>query len=606
MKTLLAWVVVGLAVVGGACTGGDSKAGREGRAPQPTATLEPSEGQPETLLGLPVRTLKEADAAPLPEDVALLIESGCWGCDGPAAALERWYRDPSGIVRTEDMFRLPGATAQRPEIGERYITSIAVDGNDILLGLCDGPYCGGVANAAAGAKTSVHHSVDGGVTWDAERTIDGGAFVVDNVAGMPGGIGFGLVRVEAAGELKVLRYPGLEPQPVDLQGQTPAEARFLVPASGPPFVLGSDGVSLYRVGGPTAQYVFSSLPAGATVLDFQFVPRNSTGLVTFTTGDAAYSALVDTNSPPAVTFTAVYRWPGEPPFLHRPQGGFIDGNRWALTVTGTPSVVDLEAETIAPIEEFANRAAGGDRLLVRGVSVGPFARVTVSGTCLNVREAPSLTSPPFACMADGVLLQELGQNADADARRWTFVSAPGGRRGWAASEFLKASGSAPSLGYHPAGTRTGDASFDTIIAALEQRSSVPQSLIAWEQVACEVPPIQGLGGPPECPEGVAGGALLEVITGAACHGYWRSRPPRDEPVQLAIGPESRVYAVVRLDASAYPRADHAIIYTHPERPEFGSAVYLSGGKIVGDSGGCGTSPADWATRGDVVFAPPDS
>ena len=116
----------------------------------------------ETLYDLPVKQLKLGAPVPLPADVALYIESGCFGCDGPVRTLQRVYRGPDGIVRTDELFRLDDALVA----AGKYIISIAPTnaGDDVLLSVCEGPYCGGVGQQAPGAKASVRHSVDGGVT----------------------------------------------------------------------------------------------------------------------------------------------------------------------------------------------------------------------------------------------------------------------------------------------------------------------------------------------------------------------------------------------------------------------------------------------------------
>ena len=616
MKTLtsLAGLALFAALVWG-CLDSESKP-----TPSPASTSEPSEtptpgptAVPETLMGLPVRPLTLGAPLPFPADVALYVESGCWGCDGPAAALQRFYRAANGQVRAEDLFRLPGATVGSPTVGEKYITSLSIDGDDILLAVCEGPYCGGVGNVAAGAKTSIRHSNNGGITFTVESTIDGGVSVVDNYGAFAAtGSGFGLIRIDrVAGSLgsHLAYYPTLETQPINLHGEGPASARILVPADGPPLLLRSDGRSLSRLEGSGVQYDLAALPAGATVQDFQFVPANSRVLVTFTTAEGkAYSALGET-SLSLVEFKEVFRWPKAAPFFHRSNGGFIDERTWVVSVEegrgNVPSVVDLQNATVRPIEELRAQGSGGDRMLVKGVSLGPFARVTGAGagSCLNVRESASLSASSFACYPDGVLLKELGQRRDADGHSWTFVSTPSERQGWAAAEFLESSGAAPSLGYHHAGTRTGNAPVDAIIAALEGNESVPQSLIAWARVPCEPPPIQGIGGPPECPAGTPKDTPIDVISGAACEGYWHMRPSDGSAVRLAVGPSHRLYGVARLPASE--RRELAIVYANPARPEFGSAIYLTDGKIVGDSSGCGTLPSDILGRGtSILFAPP--
>lgn len=591
-----------------------------------TATATP---EPETILGVTVTLLVTGSDIPFPKDAALYIESGCWGCDAPAAALQRIYRDPSGTLRTEDLYRLPGAVIAAPEVDGRYIRSIAAanSGNDLLLSLCESPYCGGVGNMAEGAKTSILHSPDGGITWTKETTLDGDAFVIANFGGGPPiNKRFGLIlriyRPAPAADyvFEVVAYPSLDREPFDLSGMAAVQTRFIVPANGPALVVGDDNVSLNRpeAGPGNAPWPnLTNLPKGSGVVDVQFV-ANGIQATWIAPDGATYTGLAKPGDPAKpLTFDAIYRWPADvqPTFLRYSGGGFLASGEWIPSVSWPglraqiPVVVDFKAGTIRPIAEFRERAQT-DRNLVRAVLNGPFARVTGAGEndCLNVREGPSLSSPPFACYPDGTLLVEQGQRTEADGHNWSYVNTPSGRSGWASQAFLETSGSAPSLNYHPQGTRTGNAAVDAVMSALESGDlEAIAALIGWQQVECEAGPPMGIGGPPECPEGVADGTPIDVIPGAACEGYWHIRVNDGGRANLVIGTADRLYAVIKNDADSFWRgSDTGIVYVNPERPEWGKAVYLANGRIIGDWSGCATSPAEIAERGASVIFPPPS
>ena len=578
-----------------------------------------SAAAPETLLGLPVKPLRVVAPIPLPSGVALYLESGCWGCDGSAAALERVYRAADGVIRTEDLFRLPGATIQKPESGEKYIMSVAAasGGDDILLSVCEGPYCGGVGEQRPGATASIRHTTDGGITWRNEQTFDGGATLIANTGPSPRSFGSGLMSVlirTADGVLRTLlvNYPSRNTDGIELRGQTPQTVRILVPVSGPALLLDTDGVRLFRLNGSLAngpQYDFSALPTGFRVIEFHLI-GNDLGLVAFSDGARMYSAVVDTAAAPKIVFKGVLSWPKERPSFHRPQGGLIDAHTWIVSVGmgggNVPALIDLDAATISPIAELVSRGEAGDRLLITAAKVGPFARVKAVGVgeCVNVRETASLTATAIGCYADGVLLRELGQNKTGDGQAWTLVATPLQNQGWASTSFLETSGTAPSLAYHPAGTRVGDIEIDGIVAALESSADVPQRLIGWQKVACATPPVNGIGGPPECPVDVPDRTPVDVISGSTCEPYWRPRPANDSPLQLTVGPADRLYAVVRRDPKEWPGGDFALIYVAPEHPELGKSVYVTAGRVVGYASGCGTSPAEVLRRGSVVTFPP--
>ena len=99
------------ALVAAACGGGGSKATP---TPSPTApgsataaaTATPTP-EPEKILGVTVTPLVLGSDIPFPKDAALIVESACWGCDVPAAALQRIYRDASGTLRTVGLFLPP-------------------------------------------------------------------------------------------------------------------------------------------------------------------------------------------------------------------------------------------------------------------------------------------------------------------------------------------------------------------------------------------------------------------------------------------------------------------------------------------------------------------
>jgi hypothetical protein len=419
-------------------------------AETPAAT--PTSVVAETLFGLPVKQLKLVAPAPLPDAVVLYIESGCWGCDGPVNALQRVYRGPDGIVRTDDLFRLDGASVA----AGKYISSLAptAGGNDFLMTVCEGPYCGGVGEQAPGAMVSIRHSVDGGIAWVTESTFAGGAVMLANRGLATGGTGSGLMYVLIGGAgFRLVNYPGGGTDGIELRGMASPAAAIFAPANGPPLLRDADGVRFYRLDGSPANapaYDFSALSPQVVVQWLAFPPNGAGPVVTFELGERLVSAAVK-NAASGARFTELFVWPASKPAVYGVYGveGFIDGHTWVAAIgTGSgnvPAIIDFGAGTISPIAELLSRGEAGDRMLVRAVKTGPFARVTGAGAgdCLNVRESPALTAPSFACYADGVLLSELGQRTNADGQEWTLVGTPAGRQGWASTVFLETSGGAP-------------------------------------------------------------------------------------------------------------------------------------------------------------------
>jgi hypothetical protein len=66
-----------------------------------------------------------------------------------------------------------------------------------------------------------------------------------------------------------------------------------------------------------------------------------------------------------------------------------------------------------------------------------WLRVTGAGDCVNVREAPSLSSRVLTCLADDVLVGNRGQRQTADGLDWILVRTPGNQSGWMSVQYLR-------------------------------------------------------------------------------------------------------------------------------------------------------------------------
>jgi hypothetical protein len=593
----------------------------EDPSPKPTATAEatgptatPTPESPSVLMDLPVRTLQPRDNVPLPEGVVLYLESGCWQCDLTIAALQRAYRSHDGEVRIEDLYRLPGATVREPTVDGEYITSIAADddGSAFLIGVCDGgASCGGIGDVNDDARVRFPNSADGGITWKPGATVAGGAFV-EWASGGALDIVVGVItrhfRANPAAEwqFEYAHYPSLETQPFEFRGQDPSEA-YVVTGRWP-LLRDADGVRFYHLqGAPTnpPTFDFSALPAGSTVIDARFAFQSNDLFVTWQLDGSTYSGFTDHIADKPATFSRIFRWPaGSEPSVHPGLGSLIGEDQFVVSIPfgngQVPAIVDFAAFTISPIEELVERARDGDRQFVKAVDTGTFAVVSGAGedSCLNVRERPELGAASFQCYADGVLLSEIGSRTTEDGHEWLYVRTPSDREGWVSAEFLETSGEAQALDFHPVGTRTGNADVDGIIAALERSNEIRDDIIQWTMLACVVEPA-GLGAPPTCPAGVAGGTEVPVLPGGACHGYYRVRGEEDSG-HLAIGPEDRLHAVIPGSAPE----SYVLIYMDRGGP-IAKTVSVVAGKIVADFGGCGHVPSDFIEP-RAIFSLPNS
>ncbi len=140
----------------------------------PASTATPSADSDSQLIdGIEVLPFTVGDEVELPDDVTLIIETGCVNCHCPCVfGLVRVHRDASGEVRTEDLF-VPGRNVDIPG----YIPGafmLSDDASEILVGVCSqGSSCGGLEPASPDAQTALYRSVDGGVTWENVDVLEG-------------------------------------------------------------------------------------------------------------------------------------------------------------------------------------------------------------------------------------------------------------------------------------------------------------------------------------------------------------------------------------------------------------------------------------------------
>jgi hypothetical protein len=103
-----------------------------------------------------------------------------------------------------------------------------------------------------------------------------------------------------------------------------------------------------------------------------------------------------------------------------------------------PAVFDLHSGRIHLITRpFLDAPFPRGRNRVQAVLHGPFARVTGTGSCLNVREEPAADARVLACAAENVLLKLAGDQRVAGGDAWERVITPGGVEGWASAAYLE-------------------------------------------------------------------------------------------------------------------------------------------------------------------------
>lgn len=385
----------------------------------------------------------------IPDNLAFVVETGCWFCEGPAESFVRVYRGLAGEYVSEklvDAEQLGGSSFENSLINRltrRMFLVVCMEGN-----------CGGPGFAHPGAREEAFESTDGGITWtnmgefpldDFPAAFLGKSIILQRITGTPSAeepnTNHYAYEIFPGGE--VVTPPNgddtAQPHSTDLDEiiWTTPDGRLLQP----------DGSLIVRLprdrddGQVAVLSVRGGLHAGLVVVwveeALQDAPHRATVLESSAEEGPTYSISDE-------TYGVVYETVVE---LGKGEQRIVNGYG-TLTGGQLPSVLDGSPEVVHPIEHpfadadfpFANQ-----RNLVVAVQRGPFARVTGTGSCLNLRALPSAASEMLECVADNVLLSDNAHVKSAEDVVWRFVSTPAGNSGWASMEFLEVDPSRPTL-----------------------------------------------------------------------------------------------------------------------------------------------------------------
>ena len=634
---LLALVAVLLA----ACSGGS-----KGRTPTPTGGASDSSpaatasSTPETINGVAATPLRAGKPADIPAGVVLYLEGGCTQCDGPATSLDRVYRDAAGTLHSDRLFERKLRVENGTTYEENYIRTMRVSstGNDIVIGVCDRGYCGGVGNATPDSRTTFYGSNDGGITWKVIGQVAGDTWIVALQGAQA------MVRhayqpeAGAPYRWEIVNLPSGEPAPLD-----PAidlkTATIVTVGDATPLAVSPDGMSLLWLPGPVTSPPFlgPQLPVGSQVLDARFSPGGANlgvALVRWQVvgpdrTDRTYLGIMKERTGKPMTV-----------FIDGPQASISSLGQWLapatlvgnailpaaaldspLAVTGSasaPSLTDLTTGEVRAIEPLIERRLKGDRTRILAAAPGPFVKVVGSGDCLNVRDTTTKGGHPIGCYKDGVLLKDRGETRTADGVTWIGVWAPQEGSlfaGWASAEFLEIAGRDTAVKpiSHPKGTRTGNAPVDAIIHALETGDKEAISrLVRFQTVGCTNE--SGFGGPPKCAPGVTAGTPIDAMPTGGCEGSWVLKEDFLSFERLSRFAEGSkgpgLYAVYQRSIppdQRWPYGEYILVYV--SETNFGQLAHTVGvtdGRIVSTWSGCGTKPEEMQATimGTVVLAPP--
>jgi hypothetical protein len=448
MRKILS-VAVALFLAYGACSDGEPRPATptvtgnvEGSAVSspartPTTVATPSPGA----LPFPnAKTLVAGKPVALPNNVVLYAFDGVW--EGPSTALRRYYTDAAGGLTTDDLI------LSTFDDGGRAFVGMAVGAfGEIAASLCHG-LCYGEPQ-----PVTVVRSDDGGVTWSEVVTVERGWW--DTIEAVEGGEIY-LRGLEPANMFALWRMTSDAAQEIPFPAQvSPNAAVYSGRKDGALVIAGiaedrrtlwdlETGEKLVSIPLPdsvksTSPMGFISTPKG---LRFQVGWLEASGdqyvgFLDLSTG--RFDAIYRLQTANGLEFTFVAGWLSATIAIGRASfsaADYVDGST-DPTFRGIPAVIDFENGVVSPIADFVPKLAGKSGGPVpRHIAVGPFARVSMTEDCLNVRATPSTTGAVLSCYADGVLLPLRDDGATSDGDEWLAVRTPDGREGWAAARYL--------------------------------------------------------------------------------------------------------------------------------------------------------------------------
>lgn len=372
IRTLLPVALV--LILFGGCSGDDEDDASPSASHTGTPTAEPS------ATDVPPAEITVGDAVDFPEDVVLIVETGCTQCDGPATGLSRLYyddalgdyqsvylysaglhtfRDGDGI-RSEAIWRVGPGEDGEVEADSLRITGVAasLDGSRLAVSSCVEGRCadGGMVGANGDAVTVVHFSDDQGFTWRELARLDGSVRVRSVLAGQ-----VVIVSYPPSGSSEGWTFQSLPGGAV--LTQPPSASPFLDPLALPGSVIGwagrggsiqdTSGAVLFELpdGGPHNLTGFAPCrDSGAKDFAIATWQANEEGMPSYVTlfGDAG--ATVRSYRSPVFIQAGAWLTRSEAVVSIAATPDLIDSDAFATEgFTVIPAILDLENEVIHPI-----------------------------------------------------------------------------------------------------------------------------------------------------------------------------------------------------------------------------------------------------------------
>ncbi|MBA4179863.1 MAG: hypothetical protein C0506_04670 [Anaerolinea sp.] len=399
------------------------------RTPEPPPPPPVAKPPLAAIPGVTVREFTPGPPSSIPPGGIIYYVPQCYPCGGLQMPALYRIADERGRTGPEDLL---------PEVARNRVTSYAADWEhgQVYLGVCqEAVFCGGEGFLGVGAKGVVLQSADGGVTWREVGVFPPSTRFVGVASEL-------ILETRDGSSSRVWGYQSgttIEPP------ETPAPARPIV-LDNASLVWRTEDGTYYDQSGAV---LFS--PLFAEKKPTEIVSADARYLYNFVRWTGATSSTQKWSKDPWYEYLGLidkagevrgaWAWYG---YDFRIVGAFpAEGNPPTqlfgnISVTGSlpqAAIFDLRSATIRTIPLPATEPEGTFPQVLH-MSRYPFARVAGAGDCLNLREAPSLSAQPLACVADNVLLRVDGGVTEAETISWLQVRTPSGQPAWAAMQYL--------------------------------------------------------------------------------------------------------------------------------------------------------------------------
>ncbi len=411
-----------------------------------TAESATPTGSPGSPTPIPATEIAIGDPISLPQGVVMIVEAGCFQCDGPGSGLFRVFKLADGETVVQQLFSAgqryfpdnPGPVFEASGVviptmrittvdglvseEESYATGWAVsdDGDTLIASVCVRGFCGGGLNGLSDdAQSILYDSADGGITWREFAAFDAGVWVID---------------VDLQGRALVAKWTDPDPNiPASFflePGHELVPRPNIVTERAFPTIL--DGQQV--VWGSAGTWY---LPDGSVLLN---IPgeRSDSGLMyggigglvaMFVDNPEADLEVYDGKSDSTERFIVPEIWS----IAGWAAGPQLFGNI-SYAMGSVPAILYDKNNFVSPITEpFLDPDFEKGRNRVIAVQINPAAVVSGTGSCLNVRGDPSEESAVLDCVPDGVILHVVGPD---QGNGWLHVTSPTGAKGYVSADFL--------------------------------------------------------------------------------------------------------------------------------------------------------------------------